>query len=450
MIEERIDQLLNAKNIFDLSKREINLAHERIALYYLTSLIDTLQYNEIIKILNETNSKDEFINHITIPSVSVSKNIEKALYFLFVGSVLIIYQETIIIVDIRLYQNRGISEPESEKSIRGNKDGFVESLISNISLIRRRIKDEHLYIEHFIIGEESKMSIAICYLENKVDKKLLKCIQEKINKIKINSLIMTDRSLEEILFKQQKTIFPLVRYTERPDVASISIIRGKIVILVDTSSSSIIFPTSLFDYFMNVEEYREVPFSGTLTRFLRSLAIILSLILIPLFIGLTTDKDVMNNIINLNALTISKSELGFQVIASIFILEIFRIASIHTPSSLVSGVSFVAAIILGEISMNLGVFLPEILLVVSISMICSFATPSYELSLCNRIIMYIFTIVTLIFGFEGLLIAFIVLFLHLLFINAFNYPYLYPLCPFHFTAFKEIFQRRTVNKNKNL
>ncbi len=449
MNEEIFDELLKCDKSLDLIKREINLK-TKIILYYITSLIDNLQFNEIIRTLLQTKNKDEFFNCLLNPSNMVLDSLDKALYFLYSGSVIILYDETIIAIDIRMYQLRSVQEPEAEKSIRGNKDGFNESINTNLSLLRRRIKDINFRAEHFIVSKDSKISVVLTYLEDKVNKRVLEKIKTKLNSLNINSLIMSDRALEELLFDQQKTIFPLVRYTERPDVASISIIKGKIIILVDNSSSSMIVPTNLFDHFCNVEEYREPPLNGTFTRFIRSISIIVSIILIPVFICLSCDRDINNGLIILKELSLSKPVLTFQVLSSIFVMEIFRIASIHTPSSLVSSVSFVAAIILGEISMSLGIFLPEILLVVSISMICSFATPSYELSLCNRIVMLILTILSIFFGYEGLLIGIILLFIHLLTLKTFTYPYLYPLCPFDFEAFKNIFYRKSAKLKKNL
>lgn len=449
MINKDFDVLLNDDKSIDLVKRKIKKKKSQIYLYYLTSLIDNLQFNEMFQTLVNTSSKDSFFNELTIPNVLILKDIKEALYFLYSGAVIVFYDEEIICVDIRLYQTRAIQEPEAEKSIRGNKDGFVESLIINISLLRRRIKDFGFNIEHFIVSKDSKMSISLCYLKNKVNHKVLKKIKEKIDTLNIDSLIMSDRALEELIFKQSKTIFPLVRYSERPDVASISIIKGKIVILVDNSSSCIIFPTNLFDHFCNVEEYREPPINGTLTRFIRSLSIFVSVLLLPTFICLSFNQTINNNIIVLNNLTLSKPILIFQIIASVFIMEVFRIASIHTPNSLVSAVSFFAAIILGEISMNLGIFLPEILLVVSISLICGFATPSYELSLCNRIIMIVLTLLSIFFNYIGLMIGIIIIFIHLLSINTFSYPYLYPLVPFDFDKFKDVFRRKNADKKKD-
>ncbi len=449
MNEELFDAILNVDDNLDLVKRVIE-KKSRIVLYYLTSLIDNLLFSELVKTLNKTNSLKSFYNELTIASISKIEEFKKALYFLESGCVIILYEDEVINVDIRNYPMRSVQEPESEKAIRGSKDGFNENLNTNIGLIRRRIKDTSLKVEHHIVSKDSKTSICLLYLSNKVNKKVLKKVQEKIESLNINSLIMTDRALEELILEQQKTIFPLARYTERPDVASISIIKGKIVILVDNSSSSIILPTNLFDHYVNVEEYREPPISGTLTRFIRSISIILSIILLPIFICLVLNKDINNGIIVLKALEISKPILILQVISSIFIMEIFRIASIHTPSSLATGVSFVAAIILGEISMSLGIFLPEILLVVSISMICSFATPSYELSLCNRMLMLILTIVAIFFNYIGLMIGLIILFIHLLMINPLTYAYLYPICPFDYEAFKDIFKRTSARKKENL
>ena len=245
-------------------------------------------------------------------------------------------------------------------------------------------------------------------------------------------------------------IFPLVKYTERPDVASIQVLNGKALIMVDTSASCLITPITLFDHLKHVEEFRETPLVGSVTRTLRSISIFLSIYLVPTFLCFISDHDIDNHLLNIHVSNEGNISYFAQAICATILLEILRIASIHTPSFLASGISLVAALILGQISMDLGLFIPEILLLVAVSSICSFATPSYELALGNKLVSFIFIILSGLFGYEGLIIGTILLFIYLVSIKIFSIPYLYPICPFDAKSFLNVFIRKNARKKKNL
>ena len=288
------------------------------------------------------------------------------------------------------------------------------------------------------------------YLKNEVDQRLIKRIEDELRNIDVESLIMSDRSLEELLFKQKYTPFPLVRYTERPDVASISIMHGKIAILVDTSASVIITPITLFDHTMHVEEFRQSPLVGTFTRLIRGIAILLSLFLIPLWMCIIDNSEIMNAL----KITISNEniELGIaiQIIIVELILEIVRLASIHTPTTLQTGISLISAVILGQVSLELGLFLPEVLLLCSISQICGFATPSYELSMSMKLNNLILILAVALFGKNGFIIYSLLLFLYLISLKVWSVPYLSPLCPFDKESIGSIFIRQSAENRKKL
>ena len=208
--------------------------------------------------------------------IKQEKNIDKILADIYSGFLLLVINNKAYLIDAKLYPNRSIEEPMTEKTIRGSRDGFSESINTNIGLLRRRLKTDDMVAKPYIVSQKSKMSIAVCYLKSLVDEKLIKRIEDEINRIDVESLIMTDRSLEELLFKQKYTPFPLVRYTERPDVAAISMMHGKIIIMVDTSASAIITPITFFDHTKHVEEFRQSPIVGSFTRFLRTITVFLS------------------------------------------------------------------------------------------------------------------------------------------------------------------------------
>lgn len=204
----------------DFVYKEEIINNENYHLFYLSSLINQELILKIIKNLLIFENNQEILN------------INEALNEILIGNLVIIFPNNkIYSYDIKKYPNRSISSPEVEKSVRGSKDSFTENIIDNIALIRRRIKTSELIINNFVVSKKSKMTVSIIYLNDLVDKKTLKIILSRIKKINLESLIMSDRALEETMIKQKYHVFPLVRYTERPDVASINLIRGKIIIL---------------------------------------------------------------------------------------------------------------------------------------------------------------------------------------------------------------------------
>lgn len=438
MIYQELIKKINITSNVDLYVLESREKNFKYNLIFLSSLIDEFMLIELQRSIRLANSKNEVITKLDNIKISKNSSIDESILLLYEGQA-ILYLENekeFILVDVRKIPARSISEPEVEKAIRGSKDGFNESIINNISLLRTRIKSSKLIIEAQRVGEYTKTSVCICYLEDKVNKDKLIALKSYIETISIESLVMTDRALESKLFNQSKTIFPLVRYTERPDVSAIYLLQGHIVMLVDTSSSAIITPVSLFDHMKNVEEYRQSTLIGNVTKIIRYIGIVLSVFFIPLCYLLAVNTEI-SNVFN-GALTNESSiPLWGQFLLGGFIIELFRIAIVHTPNTLSSALSIVIGIILGEVSMSLGLFMKDVLLILSVGTIASFSIPSYELSLTNRILSFAFLIISIIFGSEGFLIGLICLFIHLISLKTLGYPYLYPLIPLDYSLLEK-------------
>ena len=257
---------------------------------------------------------------------------------------------------------------------------------------------------------------------------------------------MGDKSLEELLIKKHwYHPLPSTQSTGRPDVACSYLMEGHIILMVDTSPSCIIVPISLFDHFKNVEEYRQNYLVGNFTKLLRFVGIFLSIYFLPVSYLLST-----SNIESLRIINTSTLPLFIQFIIGVFIIELFRIAIIHTPNSFSSALSIVIGIILGEVSMSLGIFMKDVLIVLSIYTISNFSIPSYELSLCNKILTLLYFMISIIFGFIGFLIINIVTFIHLISLKVLDYPYLYPLIPLNTSKLKNKLMRKNSKKNKKL
>ena len=442
-IDERFAKLLNVGTSFDVIRREVG-KEVKVILYFLSSLADSERVNELNVSLLLSDSKKYLKEQVSSGAIEVEKDIYKAFLAISSGMSVLLCEDKIYVVETRNYPSRSVGEPDTEKTIRGSKDGFNENIIINVGLIRRRIRSEHFKCEIFKVGDNSNTDVVVTYLDNKVNKKSLKEVIEKIKKTKIDGLVMSDRALEEKIFKQNFNPFPLVRYSERPDVVAAHLLKGHIAIVVDTSSSVIITPTTLFEHTKHIEEYRQVPSVGTFIRLLRYFAILISVFLVPLWM-LTLNNDSFTSNIFVKLSNESPIPVLAQIIIVELVIELLRIATIHTPNHLSSAMGLIATLILGQMAVDIGLFQSEILLYCSISSIGGFATPSYELSLANKIVKLLLILVVGLFGSIGFVIGFTLLIVLLGAIKTYGMPYLYPLIPFDYKEFFKVIFRPSVN-----
>ena len=442
-IDEKLSKLLNVGTSFDVIRREVGKA-VKVILYFLSSLADSERVNELNVSLLLSDSKKYLKEQVSSGAIEIEDNVYTAFLAISSGMSVLLCEDKIYVVETRNYPSRSIGEPDTEKTIRGSKDGFNENIIINIGLIRRRIRSEHFKCEIFKVGDNSNTDVVVTYLDNKVNEKSLEEVVENIKKTKIDGLVMSDRALEEKIFKQSFNPFPLVRYSERPDVVAAHLLKGHIAIVVDTSSSVIITPTTLFEHTKHIEEYRQVPSVGTFIRLLRYLAILISVFLVPLWM-LTLNNDSFTSNIFVKLSNESPIPVLVQIIIVELVIELLRIATIHTPNHLSSAMGLIATLILGQMAVDIGLFQSEILLYCSISSIGGFATPSYELSLANKLVKLLLILIVGLFGSIGFVIGFTLLVILLGAIKTYGMPYLYPLIPFNYKEFFKVIFRPSVN-----
>lgn len=442
---------LKYRTNFDVVRRQIKIKRKNAVVYYLTSLISDVSVSSLMEGIESATTIKEINSSILNGNVYKETDFNK-IYFEVangVAALIIDSLDEVLLIDVRYYQTRSVGEPTNEQSIRGAKDGFVESLNINVGLIRRRIKSPSLTINNYIISKYSKTYVSLIYLDDIVDLRIVKVLKERLSSINIESLIMSDRALEEILFDQKFHPFPLVRYTERPDVASISLIKGKCLILVDNSSSVLIMPSILKDHTYNVEEFRVIPIVGTITRLLRNISIFGSVFIMPLWLSLVSDDGYTHGI-SINLEGVKFNTVVIQVLICEGIFEVLKMALIHTPNTLSGSIGLIAAVILSQVALDLGLFIPEIILLCAISTILQFATPSYELSLTNKFVKVLFIILVALFKKAGFIFGITGLFIYLTSIKVFNIPYLYPLCPLDIKKALNLFKRSSASKKNKL
>ena len=424
-------------NSYDLKQRTLLFRGRFIHLYFFASLSNDELISRLIEGIenNQGNDLSNCLNMGDVEKVNTN-DIETIQYALMSGNSALFDGIDTYIMDTKKYPNRSIEEPETEKSVRGSKDGFNESILNNTGLIRRRIKSADLTFKIHTIGNRNKMDIAVVYLENKVNKKILEELNKRIKSIDVDDFIMSDRAIEEVLLNQGYNPFPLVRYSERPDIVSTHIQHGHIAIICDTSSSIIMIPTTLFEILEHVEEHRQTPLIGTCIRLIRISAVILSVYLVPVW---ALSRCFM----------IWDFPFFIQILIVEFSIELLRIATIHTPESISNAMGLIAAVLLGQFAIDLGFFSEEILLFCAIGAIGGFATPNYELSLTNKYIRIFMLIFIMLFNVLGFVVFNVLLFIYLLSLKPFSMSYLYPLFPFDKKAFITFFIRKPKSNQSN-
>ncbi|MBD8070322.1 spore germination protein [Bacillus sp. PS06] len=440
---------------FDIGVRKIKIQKKQLHLYYLNGLCDTNFIIQLLKELVNTNDKEKLTNQaieiienrMVHQQVSTVKNLDEAVDKLLSGLIIILIEseDTGLAVDVRSYPGRNPEEPDTEKVIRGARDGYTENIVVNVALTRRRIRDERLRNEIIQIGERSKTDVCISYVKDVANPALVEKIRDELNAIEVDGLTMADKTIEEFLVKQGYNPYPLVRYTERPDVAANHLLEGHVIITVDTSPSVIITPTTMFHHVQHAEEYRQAPSVGTFLRWVRFLGIIASIYLLPLWFLFVLEPDLLPKALDF----IGPSEKGnIPLVVQIFLadmgIEFLRMAAIHTPTPLSTAMGLIAAALIGQIAIDVGLFVPEVIMYVAVAAIGTFATPSYELSAANKMARLILLIAVAIFKLPGFVIGATVYFLLLASIRSLNTPYLWPFLPFNGKALWEIIIRSSV------
>jgi len=440
---------------FDLGVRKFTIIGKQFHLYYVNGLCDSQYIIEILKQLTEINDheqegfkvKEIVENRLIHQQVSTVKTLDEAVDQLLSGLIIIIVEGSDFgfVVDVRSYPGRQPEEPDTEKVVRGARDGFVENIIVNTALIRRRIRDERLRYEILKVGERSKTDICLAYVEDVADPNLVEVIKKELNTIKIDGLTMADKTVEEFLVKQGYNPFPLVRYTERADVAANHLLEGHVIVMVDTSPSVIITPTTFFHHVQHAEEYRQAPAVGTFLRWVRFLGIASSIFLLPLWFLFVLEPSLLpENLAYIGPNEQKNIPLVVQLFLADIGIEFLRMASIHTPTALSVAMGLIAAALIGQIAIDVGLFVPEVILYVSVAAIGTFTTPSYELSIANKMVRLFLLILVAIFHVPGFVIGSTLYFILLASIKSLNTPYLWPFIPFNPTALWQIIVRTSV------
>lgn len=443
------NQKLSVEKNFDVVSRVVTIGGRQSCIYFIDGLtkdevlLRVLQVWEGIKPEDMPEHAHEFSKqHMPYGEVGLIKNEDDMIVQLLSGvsCIFIDGYDICLSLDCRTYPARGVSEPEKDKVLRGSRDGFVETLIFNTALIRRRIRDPRLTMEFASAGESSHTDIAICYMEGRVDEQLLAHIKKLIEHLKVDALTMNQESLAECLYPGKwYNPFPKFKYSERPDTAAASILEGNIIILVDTSPSAMILPSSVFDIIEEADDYYFPPITGTYLRLSRMVISILTLLLTPTWLLLMQNPHIIPSWLEFIKLADpSHVPLIFQLLILEFAIDGLRLAAITTPSMLTTPLSVIAGIVLGEYSVKSGWFNSETMLYMAFVTIANYSQASFELGYALKFMRMLTLITTALFNYWGYAFGVIFSVCAIIFNKTVaGKSYIYPLIPFKWSELKK-------------
>lgn len=392
---------------------------------------------------------EQFFTH-DVPAIQVvrERDWERMVTNVLAGGTALYVDGTreVLLIDAKLFPVRGLEEPTLERVVRGSRDGFVETLLTNVSLVRRRLRDKQLRYEIIQIGARSHTDVCVAYIADIVNMELLESVRDKLAAVRVDALPLADKQLEELTVSGGWFPWPLVRYSERPDVVSASLLEGHVAVFVDTSPSVMVLPATYFDLVQHAEENRQAPLIGSYLRWVRYVGILASLFLLPLWFLLASEPSLKPAALEFIGVQKSgKLPLIVQFILAEVGLDLLRLAAVHTPTPLATAMSLISAILIGDIAVKSGLFVNEVILYMAVAGVGMFATPSYELGLANRVVRIALLLAVAIAKVPGLMVVTTIMFVMLVMRRSFNHPYMWPLIPYNGAALWKILVRKPVN-----
>lgn len=438
-----ISDALRSEQSFDLVRRDLIIADRKAALFFIDGLLKDDITEKILEFFYKNVKSENFKSALyfaqsSVPyvEVEVTSDLKKICTDVLSGISALITEgfTEVILLDTRTYPQRSTSEPDNDKVLRGSRDGFVETLINNTALIRRRIRDTNLTVKAYSVGTQSHTDVAVIYMENKVDKKLLANLDKRLKAIDVPSLTMNQQSLVEALYKNLwYNPFPKVKHTERPDTTASAILDGNIVILVDNAPSALLLPTSIFDVLEEADDYYFPPVTGTYLKLARYFITIVTVLITPLWLLALQNPDYCPDFFRFVLLDEPQNiPVFWQLILMEVGIDGLRLAALNTPNSLTTPLSIIGAIALSEFAVESGWVSMEAILYMALVTVANFTQPNFELGYSFKFCRVLLLVLTYIFNVWGFIIAFIIN-LVLLCTNRTlsSKSYLYPLVPFN-------------------
>ena len=435
-----ISRLLRTEKSFDLIERRLAVSDRQICFFYIDGFIKDGELQRVMQtFLSLKEIGDAEYTERRIPYVEVERecDVERLITAVLSGQTLLLaetFGADALLIDLRTYPARDTQEPDSDRVMQGAHDGFVETMVVNTALIRRRIRDPRLTMHHMSLGGASHTDIVVCYMDGIADEKTVAGICKRLSEIKPESLTLGFQSLAESLIRRGwLNPFPKIRTTERPDTAAAQLVEGSVLVICDTSPQVMVLPTSIFDYLQQTDDYYFPPLTGTYLRLVRTLILISSVFITPLwYLYLENAATLPEALLFL----VPDNPGALPILVQLLLVEIaldgLKIASMNTPDMLSNSLSVVGALILGDFAVEVGWLSADVILYMAVVAIANFAQQNHELGYAFKFIRVITLILTATFGLWGFVGGIVISCI----LAATNRTidgnrYLYPLVPFN-------------------
>ena len=448
---EMMRRTLRVKESFDIIERHLTVCDMDMCFFYIDGFVKDGEMLRIMQYLlsqKTVSTAEELEKKIPYVEVELTREREKLVRAVLSGQTAIFaesFGDTAILLDLRTYPARPTQEPESDRVMQGARDGFVETLVVNTALIRRRIRDPRLTMEHFALGGSSDTDVVVCYVDGVVDKKVLDEVRNKISSASPRSLTIGYQSLAETLIRRGWfNPFPKIRTTERPDTAAAQLLEGSVIVICDTSPQAMILPTSIFDYLEETDDFCFPPLTGSYLRLVRAGILLLSVIITPLWLLAIEYADMLPEALSF---LVPSDPGALPIILQLFLVELaidgLKIASMNTPDILSNSLSVVGALILGDFAVEVGWLCADVILYMAFVAIANFAQQNHELGYAFKFVRMTILLLVYLLGIWGF-VAGILLFILLVATNRTltGGHYLYPLIPFSPKDFSRLIIRR--------
>jgi spore germination protein KA len=447
------------KNCYDIVFRRIQIFGQiHVLLVYLDGLVDTKALDNILLKpwmletprpgLGELNSVDLMLEQqlVSIAKTKTTETMGDIVQSILSSNVVILSDGVnhAVIAELKGFEQRAVEEPSGETTIRGPREGFTENITVNTSLVRRKIHSPKLKMESMTVGNLSKTTIVIAYIEGIAKDSIIEEVRKRISQIQIDT-VLGGNFIEEFIEDHPFTLFPQVQNTERPDIVASSLAERKVAVFIDGTPFVLIVPCTLWNAFQSADDYYERFIYATLIRWLRMLLIIISLFLPSIYVAITTFHPQLLPANFLLSITSAREGVPFPAVIEAFLMEFLfeglREAGIRMPRPTGSAVSIVGALVIGQAAVQAGIVSAPMVIVVSLTGIASLITPRFSMGTAFRVLRFPMLIFSGMFGLYGVTMASLFLLIHLTNLESFGVPYLSPIAPLTRTELKDVLIR---------
>ncbi len=456
-----LDEALGVDKCFDMTARALVIAGRRARLWVVNGYAQEEILERVIaawqalpSLALVADAEDFCARCVSAGDAVVAYDRSQAVMAVFAGKTLLVVDGWAggILMDVKHFPTRAIEEPDTSRVLRGSHDGFVENLMQNAALLRRRVRSSDLRLEKVRLHERSGTDVVLCYMAGEADPALLDELRRKLAAVDVGSIAMSQESVAEAIAPRQwYNPFPKVRYTERPDVATACIMEGDVVVMVDNSPSVLLLPTTLLRFNEEINDYYFPPLIGTYLQVVRTAVLVLTVFITPLWYLLVKHPDTLHE--NLRFLLV-QGECHVPLIVQLLLLEliidVLKLASLNTPNVLSNSFSMLGALILGDFAVQSRWLVPEVLVYMAFVAVANYAQHSYEMGYATKLCRMMLLVLVWLFDLWGFLAG--VALMLLLIATAkplVGRSYLYPLIPLDKKKLKRLLCRCPLRRDNS-